>query len=110
MNNIHPTSIIHEGCEIDENVIIGAYSIIGPNVKIGKNSKIHSHVLIDGNTTIGINNEIYSFSVLGANPQHLKYQGEIVCKNSSKSSLSKFMLSSSFANFFQKIFIIEETK
>ena len=44
MNNVHPTSIIHEGCEIDENVTIGAYSIIGPNVKIGKNSKIHSHL------------------------------------------------------------------
>ena len=76
MKNVHPTSIIHEGCEIDESVRIGAYSIIGPNVKIGKNSKIHSHVLIDGNTTIGFNNEIYSFSVLGSNPQHLKYQGE----------------------------------
>ena len=76
MSNIHPTSIIHDGCEIDQNVSIGAYSIIGPKVKIGKNSKIHSHVVIDGNTTIGLNNEIYSFSVLGSNPQHLKYQGE----------------------------------
>ena len=43
---------------------------------IGKNSKIHSHVLIDGNTTIGFNNEIYSFSILGSNPQHLKFHGE----------------------------------
>ena len=76
MNNIHPTSIVHDGCKIDQNVTIGAYSIIGPNVKIGRNSKIHSHVVIDGNTTIGLNNEIYSFSVLGSNPQHLKYQGE----------------------------------
>ena len=75
--DIHPTSIIHKGCEIGENVSIGAYSIIGPNVKIGKNSKIHSHVLIDGNTTIGFNNEIYSFSVIGSNPQHLKYEGEM---------------------------------
>ena len=74
MNNVHPTSIIHEGCEIDENVTIGAYSIIGPNVKIGKNSKIHSHVLIDGNTIIGHNNEIYSFSVIGSNPSKASYQ------------------------------------
>ena len=76
-NDIHSTSIIHEGSEIGENVSIGAYSIIGPNVKIGKNSKIHSHVLIQGNTTIGVNNEFYSFSVIGSNPQHLKYQGEM---------------------------------
>ncbi len=45
-------------------------------LKLEKNTKIHSHVLIDGNTTIGLNNEIYSFSVLGSNPQHLKYQGK----------------------------------
>ena len=76
-NDIHSTSIIHEGSEIGENVSIGAYSIIGPNVKIGNNSKIHSHVLIDGNTTIGFNNEFYSFSVIGSNPQHLKYEGEM---------------------------------
>ena len=24
MSNIHPTSIIHDGCEIDQNVSIGA--------------------------------------------------------------------------------------
>ena len=77
IKNIHPTSIIHSGCEIGDDVTIGAYSIIGPNVKIGKNSKIHSHVLIDGNTTIGFNNEFYSFSVIGSNPQHLKYEGEM---------------------------------
>ena len=73
----HPTAIIHKGSEIGENVTVGEYSIIGPNVKIGKNSKIHSHVLIDGHTTIGTNNEIYSFSVIGSNPQHLKYEGEM---------------------------------
>ena len=75
--NIHPTSIIHKGCEIGDNVTVGAFSIIGPNVKIGKNSIIHSHVLIDGHTTIGLNNEFFSFSVIGSNPQHLKYDGEM---------------------------------
>ena len=73
---IDPTSIIHNGAEIDENVYIGAYSIIGPKVKIGKNCKVHSHVLIDGNTTIGFDNEFYPFSVIGTNPQHLKFEGE----------------------------------
>jgi len=76
-NDIHPTSIIYEGCKIGKNVFVGAYSIIGPNVKIGDNSRIHSHVLIEGNTTIGFNNEIYSFSVIGSNPQHQKYEGEM---------------------------------
>ena len=74
---IHPTSIIHNGSEIEDNVIIGPYSIIGPNVKINKNTKIHSHVIIVGNTTIGFNNEIYPFSAIGSDPQHLKYDGEL---------------------------------
>ena len=74
---IHPTSIIHNGSEIEDNVIIGPYSIIGPNVKINKNTKIHSHVIIVGNTTIGFNNEIYPFSAIGSDPQHLKYNGEL---------------------------------
>ena len=76
-SKVHQTSILNKGCEIGKNVSIGAFSIIGPNVKIGDNSKIHSHVLIDGNTTIGLNNEIYPFSVIGSNPQHLKFEGEI---------------------------------
>ena len=76
-NYFHPTSIIHKGCKIEDNVSVGPYSIIGPNVKIGKNTKIHSHVIIVGNTTIGVNNEIYPFSAIGSNPQHLKYDGEM---------------------------------
>ena len=40
----HPTSIIHNSCDIEDNVSIGPYSVIGPDVKIGKNTKIHSHV------------------------------------------------------------------
>ena len=44
-NYFHPTSIIHKGCKIEDNVSVGPYSIIGPNVKIGKNTKIHSHVI-----------------------------------------------------------------
>ena len=56
MNNVHPTSIIHEGCEIDENVTIGAYSIIGPNVKIGK--------LPSG--TVKLENCLNNFEIIGS--------------------------------------------
>ena len=76
-NLIHHTAIIHQGAEIDNNVSIGPYSVIGSNVKIGKNSKIFSHVIIDGYTQIGVNNQIYPFSVIGSNPQHYKFSGEI---------------------------------
>ena len=75
-NYIHDSAIIHIDAKIEENVKIGAYSIIGPNVNIGKGSIIHSHVVIDGYTSIGKDNIIYPFSVLGSTPQHTKYKGE----------------------------------
>ena len=50
---IHPTAIINETAKIANNVIVGAFSVIGPNVEIGENTKIHSHVNITGYTTIG---------------------------------------------------------
>ena len=73
---IHDTAIISETSKLDDNVEIGAYSIIGPNVKISNNTKIHSHVNITGNTSIGSGNEIFSFSSIGTPPQDLKYKGE----------------------------------
>ncbi len=56
--------------------MIGAFSIIGPNVTLGDRVRLHSHVVIDGHTTIGDGTEIYPFAVLGANPQHTRYDGE----------------------------------
>tara|TARA_Y100001970_G_scaffold268115_1_gene358947 strand:- start:390 stop:1175 length:786 start_codon:yes stop_codon:yes gene_type:complete len=73
---IHETAIISQTSKIEDNVEIGAYSIIGPNVKIAKNTKIHSHVNIEGYTSIGSGNEIFPFSSIGTPPQDLKYKGE----------------------------------
>ena len=77
MNLNYTSSSVHKEAEIDKNVKVGPFSVIGPNVKIGKNCIIHSHVVIDGFTTIGSGNEIYPFCVLGSKPQHMKYSGEI---------------------------------
>ena len=74
---IHSTAIIHSKAKISQNVSVGPYSVIGPNVKIENNTIIHSHVVIDGHTKIGADNQIYPFSVIGSNPQHLKFSGEI---------------------------------
>ena len=42
----HPTSIIHDGCQIECNVSVGPYSLIGPKVKIGKNSIIGARTVV----------------------------------------------------------------
>ena len=45
-------------------------------MKIDEGSVIHNHVTITGNTTIAKNNVIFPNSVIGAEPQDLKYYGE----------------------------------
>ncbi|MCZ2721712.1 acyl-ACP--UDP-N-acetylglucosamine O-acyltransferase [Marinomonas sp. 15G1-11] len=74
--SIHPTAIVDSGAEIDSNVEVGAFSIIGPNVKIGSGTVVKSHVVINGHTTIGRDNEIYQFSSVGEANQDKKYKGE----------------------------------
>ena len=73
---IHKTAIVDSKAKINSNVVVGPYSVIGPNVEIGENSVIQSHVNITGNTKIGKNNKIYPFASIGNDPQDLKYKGE----------------------------------
>src|SRR5215470_15551021 len=76
MNRIHKTALIDAKAELDVDVEIGPYSIIGPEVRIGKGSKIRSHVVIQGRTSIGEGNTFFSFASVGSVPQDLKYRGE----------------------------------
>ena len=73
---IHPTAIIHPRAELDSDVTVGAYSVIGEQVRIGPGTAIGDHVSISGRTTIGARNHIHSFCALGGIPQDKKYHGE----------------------------------
>ncbi|MDR1607525.1 MAG: acyl-ACP--UDP-N-acetylglucosamine O-acyltransferase [Deltaproteobacteria bacterium] len=74
---IHPTAIIHPTAELAEGVTIGPYSLIGQRVRIGRDTEIQSHVVIDKDTTIGQRCRLFPFASVGADPQDLKYAGEI---------------------------------
>ena len=73
---IHQTALIDPSAKIADDVIIGAYSIIGANVEIASGTEIASHVVINGPTRIGRNNRIFQFSSIGEEPQDKKYHGE----------------------------------
>ena len=73
---IHPTAIIQEGAELDENVRIGPYAVIGAEVRIGSGTIVGPHTVIEGLTEIGCDNRIFQFASVGAIPQDLKYAGE----------------------------------
>lgn len=76
MSEIHKTAIISPKAEIDKEVVIGPYCIIGDNVKIGRGSRLINHVQIEGITEIGQNCTIFPFAMIGFPPQDLKYKGE----------------------------------
>ena len=73
---IHRTALIDPGAQLGQDVAVGPYAIIGPNVTIGDRSQIAAHVVIERNTRVGEEVKVGYGSVLGADPQDLKYQGE----------------------------------
>ncbi|WP_417550066.1 acyl-ACP--UDP-N-acetylglucosamine O-acyltransferase [Methylophaga sp.] len=73
---IHQTALIDPSAKIADDVVIGAYSIVGANVEIASGTEISSHVVINGPTKIGRNNRIFQFSSIGEEPQDKKYHSE----------------------------------
>ena len=76
MSGIHPTALIDAGAELDMDVSVGPYTVIGPHVRIGAGTTVGAHCVIEGHTTIGRDNRIFQFNSLGAVPQDKKYGGE----------------------------------
>jgi UDP-N-acetylglucosamine acyltransferase len=76
MPRIHPTAVIAPGAEIDQDVAIGPYSIVGEGVVLCSGVALGAHVVVVGRTTIGEGTRIFPFAAIGLEPQDLKYRGE----------------------------------
>lgn len=76
MAKIHATALVDPCADLDSDVEVGPYSVIGPKVKIGRGTQVKSHVVIDGNTILGEGKTIFQFATVGSVPQDLKYRGE----------------------------------
>jgi len=75
-DKIHTTSLIDKNAKIADNVIIGPYCIIDKNVEIDSDTVIGANVQILNGTKIGKNNRIHGSSIIGGDPQDLKFNGE----------------------------------
>jgi UDP-N-acetylglucosamine acyltransferase len=73
---VHPTAIIEREVELEEDVFIGPYCIIGKGARIRRGVRLISNVIIEGRTEIGEETTIYPFSSIGLPPQDMKYHGE----------------------------------
>jgi len=68
-------SVVDPRAEIEEDVEIGPFCVIGPHVRIGRGTRLISHVTIMGRVRIGQYNHIYPGVIIGAEPQDVSYRG-----------------------------------
>lgn len=78
VSGIHPTAVIDHAAQLADDVIVGAYTIIGAEVEIGAGTVIGPHCSITGPTKIGRNNRIHGHAAIGGDPQDKKFRGERV--------------------------------
>ena len=73
---IHPTAIVDARAELGRGVEIGAYAIVGEGCVVGDGCVIAPRATLERNVLLGPGVKVGSGSVLGGDPQDLKYKGE----------------------------------
>jgi len=73
---VHPTAIISRDAELGAGTKVGAFAIIGDGCVIGEGSTIAPHAVLEHNVKLAKNVRVGVGSVLGGEPQDLKFKGE----------------------------------
>jgi UDP-N-acetylglucosamine acyltransferase len=73
---IHPSALIDASAELGADVVVGPGAIIGPQVTIGAGSVIGPRAVLESNVRLGVGVRVGVGSVLGGDPQDLKWKGE----------------------------------
>jgi len=76
ISRIHPTALIDSSAEIGEGVEIGAHAIVGEGCKVGDGCVIAPRAILERNVILGCGVKVGVGTVLGGDPQDLKYKGE----------------------------------
>lgn len=75
---VHPTASVDPSAKLGAGVVVGAFTLIGPEVEIGDGTRIGSHCSILGPTRIGRDNVVHGHVAIGGDPQDKKFAGESV--------------------------------
>lgn len=73
---VHASAVIEAGAVIGDACVVGPFCVISASVVLKARVELKSHVVISGNTEIGSDTVVFSFSVIGEEPQDLKFSGE----------------------------------
>jgi UDP-N-acetylglucosamine acyltransferase len=74
---IHPTALVHDGAEVGSDVEIGPFAIVGENCRIGDGCVIAARATLERNVILGAGVKVGIGTVLGGDPQDLKFKGEM---------------------------------
>ncbi|MCU0625089.1 MAG: acyl-ACP--UDP-N-acetylglucosamine O-acyltransferase [Gemmatimonadaceae bacterium] len=73
---IHPTAIVSPGAQLGERVTIGAYARVGERCTVGDGATIAAGAVLECNVTLAANVKVGTGTILGGDPQDLKFKGE----------------------------------
>ena len=74
---IHPTALVDASAEIGADVEIGPFAIVGENCRIGDGCVIAARATLERNVILGDGVKVGIGTVLGGDPQDLKFKGEL---------------------------------
>ena len=73
---IHPSAIIARGAELAPDVQVGPYAIVGEGCVLAEGCQIAAHAVLEKNVKLSPRVRVGVGSVLGGDPQDLKFKGE----------------------------------
>jgi UDP-N-acetylglucosamine acyltransferase len=73
---VHPTAVVSPGAELGAGVVVGPYCVVEEGARIGDGCRLDPYVHVFGGVSLGDGCVIGTSSVLGGEPQDLKYAGE----------------------------------
>jgi UDP-N-acetylglucosamine acyltransferase len=74
--NVHPTALVDPGAVLADGVEIGPFAMVGPGCELAEGCVVAPRATLERNVKLGRNVRVGIGSVLGGDPQDLKYRGE----------------------------------
>jgi UDP-N-acetylglucosamine acyltransferase len=74
---IHPSAIVSPKAEVGDGVVVGPFAIIGEDCVVADNCEIAARATLERNVILAPGVKVGVGSVLGGDPQDLKYKGEV---------------------------------
>jgi UDP-N-acetylglucosamine acyltransferase len=73
---IHPTALVSSRAELGMGVSIGPYAIVGEDCQLGDGCVLEARAVLEHHVKLGAGVRVGVGSILGGDPQDLKYAGE----------------------------------